>query len=406
MIWDEIVIGAGIAGLYWIYKTKPINYLLLEKSDRIGGRIYNMDWNGNQISLGGGIIKDDNYHTIRLSKELGFELGEGISKYEMIDWDKSVSSTPNEDDFYSLNKNIIKYLKKIFNQNKQEIKKTILNFEEFLDLYVDLELVQMIKSNLLYKTYYKADIESVLYDEIYELLRIKDFKLKFIKDGGYTKLLNKLIEFVGIPNIKTNQNVMVISKQSNSQIYQIKTDSDKTYEAKKIIIATESGNGIKFNNLEIADKISDVYSMCSGSNYIRVYSYHKYGHGLKFSYKTSGLAGKVILINNNILMCCYTEELDAIKLNNMLSNKSKSEQAEIIFKLLNKCKIPITKPDDLIIKFWNIGVHYNTPKYNKEKKKMMIKDLVKENIVIIGECVSDSHGWVDSALESVNFILD
>ncbi len=410
MIWDEIVIGAGMAGLYWIYKTKPKNYLVLEKSDRIGGRVYNVEWNGNQISLGGGIIKNTNSHTVKLSEELGFELGEGVSKYEMIDWDKSVQSKSitNEDNFYEMNKNIIKYLKKIFNLNKQEIINNQLNFEEFLNLYVDLELVQIIKSNVLYHSYFKADIESILYGEIYELLRIEDFKIKFIKDGGYTKLLNKLVEIVGIQNIKTNQNVITIIKQSNSEIYEIKTDSNDTYRTKKIILAIETNNSIKFklDNSEITNKISKVYSMTSGSKYIRVYSYHKSGHGLKFSYKTCGLPGKVIIINDNILMCCYTEDSDAVKLNQLLSTKSKNEQAEIIFKLLNKCQIPITKPDDVIIKFWNIGVHYNNPSYDKEKKHQLIKGLVRENVIIIGECVSDSHGWVNAALESVNFILN
>jgi hypothetical protein len=327
----------------------------------------------------------------------------------MIDWDiKTIKSTPNEDDFYVLNKNITKYLKKIFNSNKEEIVKNKLNFEEFLDLYVNLELVQMIKSNVLYKSYFKADIESVLNNEINELLRTEDFNFKFIKDGGYTKLLDKLIEVVGIKNIIPNQNVIMVSSNLNSQIYEIKTDLNKTFKTKKLIFATECTNSIKFKfvNCELTDKISNLYSMISGSNLIRVYSYHKSGHGLKFSYKTNGLVGKVIIINDNILMCCYTEELDAIKLNKLLSNKSKITQTEIIYKLLIKCKINVSKPDDIIIKFWKTGIHFNNPIYNKEKKNKLIKDLTKENIIIIGECVSNSHGWVNSALESVDFILN
>jgi len=408
-IFDYIVIGAGMAGLYWIYKTKPSNYLVLEKSNRIGGRIYNVNWNGSNISLGGGIIKNDNTYTIKLAGELGFELGGGISKYKMIDWDnKYIKSVPNEDDFYQLNKNIIKYLKMTFNSNKLEISNAKLNFEEFLDLYVDLKIVQIIKSTFLYKTYFKANIESVLYGEIDELLRTEDFNFKFIKDGGYTKLLNGLVGITGIQNIKINQNVIIVSQPTDSQIFEIQTDMNKIYKAKKIILATECTNSIKFNfaNCKITDKIANVYSMVSGSNYIRVYSYHKSGHGLKFSYKTNGLVGKVIVINEQILMCCYTEESDSVKLNNLLYNKSKTEQYGIIYKLLNKCNIPITKPDDIIIKFWKTGVHYNNPNYNKDKKKSMIKDLVKDNIIIIGECVSDSHGWVNSAFESVEFILE
>jgi cation diffusion facilitator CzcD-associated flavoprotein CzcO len=34
-VYDEIIIGCGFAGLYWCYKTKPKNFIILEKSDRI-----------------------------------------------------------------------------------------------------------------------------------------------------------------------------------------------------------------------------------------------------------------------------------------------------------------------------------------------------------------------------------
>jgi hypothetical protein len=424
MIYDEIVIGAGFAGLYWVYKTKPQKYLILEKSDRVGGRVYNIDWNGSQISLGGGIIKHDNNYTIKLAKENGFELGDGISKYQMIDWvngnenrngdeDKSkkidnqniIQSKPNEDDFYHLNTNIIKYLKKIYIMNKKEICEEKINFEQFLDLYVELKLVQIIKSNILYKTYFESDIESVLENEIDELLRTQDFHIKFIKNGGYNLLLSKLVEIVKLENIKINNCVIQIKKKNN--LFEIKTNSNELFYSKKIILATESDNKIKWSidNQSIIDKITKLYQMVSGSNYIRIYSYHKNSHGLKYSYKTAGLAGKVILINPNILMCCYTEEQDAIKLNKLLLNKTKSSQINIIHKLLNECNIPITKPDDIIIKFWNSGVHYCNPGYNLKTKNSIISELKKENIVVIGECISDSHGWVNSALESVELVL-
>lgn len=409
MIYDEIVIGAGVAGLYWVSKTKPTNYLVLEKSNRIGGRIYNIEWNGSKISLGGGIIKASNNYTIELANEFGFNLADGISKYEMIDWvkeDGDKSDKPNEDDFYILHTNLIKYLKKIYQTNKKVIDNDKINFEEFLDLYVELKISQLIKSNLLYKTYFNSDVGSVLYDEMDELLRTGDFHFKYIKNGGYTLLLDKLIDIVGKKNIITNTNVIEIKKQSES--YEIITDTNIIYRTKKIILATESVNNIiyNFSNPETTNKLNQLYQIVSGSNYIRIYSYHTNSHGLKYSYKTSGLAGKVILINDNILMCSYTEELDAIRLKKLLENKPKETQCEIICDLLNKCSIPINKPDDIIIKFWNSGVHYNNPGYDKKIKKSLISELKKEKIIVIGECISDSHGWVNSALESVELVLN
>lgn len=411
MIYDEIIIGAGIAGLYWVSKTKPKNYLVLEKSNRIGGRIYNIEWNGSQISLGGGIIKSSNNYTIGLAAKFGLNLADGISKYEMIDWVKEngpKSDKPNEDDFYTLNLNLIKYLKKIYQTNKKEIDNNRINFEEFLDLYVELKISQLIKSNLLYKTYFNADVGSVLYDEMDELLRTGDFHYKYIKNGGYTLLLDKLLEMVGKKNIITNTNVIEIKKQSNLDLYEIITGTNIIYRTKKIILATETVNNIiyNFSNLETTNKLNQLYQIVSGSNYIRIYSYHINPHGLKYSYKTSGLPGKVIPINDNILMCSYTEEHDANKLKNLLENKSKETQCKIIYELLNKCGIPITKPNDIIIKFWNSGVHYNNPGYDKKIKKSLINELKKENIIVIGECISDSHGWVNSALESVEQVLN
>lgn len=406
MLFEEIVIGAGISGLYWIWKSRPSNYMVLEKSDRIGGRIYNINWNNSQISLGGGVIKHNNKHTIKLCEEFGLELGQSTSEYEMIDWVSSnIISEPNEKKFYKINENIIKYLKKVYNQNKSIITLNKYNFEEFLYLYIDLELVNLIKSNILYHTYYNADVESVLYDEMDELLRTNKFEIKYIVDGGYTKLLEKLTSIIGLENIKLNQNVIEIKK--NNSIFEIKTSSDQIFKAKKIILATETQNNIKFIfEPNLVESIRDVYSMTSGSNYIRIYSYHSNGHGLKYSYKTSGLVGKVIYINEKILMCVYTEELDAFKIYKLLEHKTKTVQLEIIYNLLTKCHIPLTKPDDIIIKYWNVGVHYNNPDYNKEIKNDLIKKLKKENIILIGECVSNSHGWVNSALESVELNIN
>lgn len=408
MVYDQIVIGAGIAGLYWIYKSQSKTFLILEKSDRIGGRIYNVDWYGHQISLGGGIIKSNNIYTINLAKELDLELGSAISKYNLIDlvnYPYNIDDA-TENNFYESNKTIIKYLKKIYKNNKQEILDKKLNWNEFLEFYLDIKVSQTIKSNLLYQTYGNADPESVLYGEMDELLRTTDFEIKFIKDSGYTSLLTKLINIIKTTNIKLNTFVVKIKKDND--IFYIYTNSNQIFQSKKIILATEARNNIKFelgldNNL--TNKLNNLYNMVSGSNYIRIYSYHKNNHGLTSSYRTSGLPGKVIFINKQILMCCYTEDYQASELFKLLNKNSKKNQIEIIYKLLSNSNIKISKPDDIIIQFWNNGVHYNKPGYDIEKKNNIINELAKSNIIVIGEAISNSHGWVNSALESVEFIL-
>ena len=282
-----------------------------------------------------------------------------------------------------------------------------MNWNEFLNLYLDYKTSTTIKSNLLYKSYSNANIESVFSYEIDELLRTEDFKTFYIKESGYTSLLDKLIKIIKKSNIYTNNEVVKISK-INKNLFEIITKENKVYLSKKIILATESETNIKFelgyqNNI----CINQLYRMASGCNYIRIYSYHKLTHGINCSYRSDSMVGKVIYINPNILMCCYTENIQALELNNLLKKNSKQEQIDIIYNLLIKCSIPIkTIPDDIIIHFWNTGIHYNTIEYNEDKKKELVKKLIDENIIVIGESVSNIHGWVNSALESVEYICD
>ncbi len=404
MIFDEIIVGAGIAGLYWIYKTKPQNFLILEKSNRIGGRIYDIEWHNNNISLGGGVIKSNNKYTINLTNQLNFELGSSISKYHFVDFENQTSKNkPNENDFYELNNIIIRYMKKIYKKNIKEINDKKLCFYEFLDLYLDNNIVQYIKSYLLYQTYNDGDVYSVLYNEMDELLRTKDFEIKFIKEKGYGSLINKLISIIGKKNIITNREVVMIKKQDQF-FYQIFCIDKKIYNCKKIIIATETNNNILFDiDTKLSQQIKNLYNMFNPSNYIRVYTYHKNTHGLTCSYKTTGLAGKVIRINNNILMCCYTEGSNAVNLSYLLNKYDKEGQIDVIYRLLINSNINISKPDDIVIKFWNVGVHCNNPNYSLVEKKNILNKLKKENIYVIGEAVSDNHGWVNSSLESVEF---
>ena len=401
MIYDEIIIGAGIAGLYWVYKSKPNNFLILEKIDRIGGRILNKEFYSTQISLGAGIIKENNFYTIKLAKDLGIELIDSISKYHMIDLHNT-----NEDYYYNTNNIIIKYLKNIYKKNKMEIISKKLNWNDFLNLYLDFNVSSVIKNCLLYKINNDSDIKSTLYDEIDELLRTKQFNIKYIKDKGYSIFLNKLIENIGIDNILLNSEVLEIKKEND--LYTVRTNN-QVFLTKKIILATESNINIKFLiKPQIQKKIVDLYNMVSGCNYLRVYTYHENGHGLDCSYKSFGIIGKVILINDKILMCSYTEDIDALNLFQLLekNNSNKLNQIQIIYKLLLNCHINLTIPTDITYHFWNTGIHFNKNGYDINKKKILIKELFNENIVVIGESIADSHGWVNAALESVEYILN
>lgn len=405
IIYETIVIGAGFSGLYWIKKFKPDKWLCLEKSDRIGGRVYNIDWHSTQISLGGGIFRPENELVHKLAKEYNLEIGSAISKYHMVDLETKKENLvkPNEDNFYYSNKIVTKYLSQLYHKNKKEIEDKKLTLDEFIDYYMDLQTGTIIKSNLLYKTYLDANVPDTLKYEFDELLRTKDFPINFIKPNGYTSLLNNLVLEIGETNIKLSNQVKKISRQDN--IYQIETNQGQIYKSNSIVLATETNPEIIFDlKPKIINCIKTLYSMVPGSNYIRIYSYHEIPHGLTCSYRTNNLPGKVILINEHILMCCYTESYQATQLYNLLNKNDKASQIEIIYKLLSNSHIPIAnKPDDIVMKHWDNGVHYNSINYDEDEKNKILDELAQDNLYVIGESVNKTHGWVNCALESVEY---
>ena len=65
-VWDVIIIGAGAAGIA-ASKTltlRGIRHLVIESRDRIGGRVYEEDFNGVRIDIGASFVhnpqKEDN----------------------------------------------------------------------------------------------------------------------------------------------------------------------------------------------------------------------------------------------------------------------------------------------------------------------------------------------------------
>ena len=60
--------------------------------------------------------------------------------------------------------------------------------------------------------------------------------------------------------------------------------------------------------------------------------------------------------------------------------------------------------DDIIIAFWDDGVHYYKPTKNLDKTINQLSHPEK-NIYVVGEMISYKQGWVEGCIESVNRIF-
>ena len=84
MIYDYIIIGSGISGLYLGYLLQNKKYLIIEKNDNIGGRIQHTNFHGNVVQLGAGIIKDSQTNVLDLLKKLKLKYSTSYKDHDTL----------------------------------------------------------------------------------------------------------------------------------------------------------------------------------------------------------------------------------------------------------------------------------------------------------------------------------
>ena len=72
-IYDYIIVGGGISGVYMSYVLSKINQhiLLVESSNRLGGRIYTLNDKDHNYELGAARIGEKHTKLLSLIEELG-----------------------------------------------------------------------------------------------------------------------------------------------------------------------------------------------------------------------------------------------------------------------------------------------------------------------------------------------
>jgi hypothetical protein len=398
-IYDYIIIGAGIAGITYAYRHKSSNFIILEKNDYIGGRVKNIKWHDAFISLGGGVFLPSHSNVLDLCREFGINTQEYTSIYNLTDLK---GKSPNNSLYYADFEIIYKSLRKKYFKYEDEIKKQKLTFKEFIELYFPFSVSKTILDNSLYSTNFNSDPGLFLDNEfLYDCFRIEDSKMMFIKGDdtsktGYDFLIDKILNLIDKSNVKLNTEIKEIRHKDN--LYECLV-GNKVFLTNKIILATDIKSGIKFSLKDnILSSINHIHNSIGYCPYIRIYSYHSLGHTLSATCKTQGLIGKTIIMGEKILMLVYNESIEAQELNNLLLKLEKEEQIEVLYKLFVNHNINITKPDDIYIQYWEVGMHYSKPNFNIKNE---LEELKKSNIEIIGEIVSESHGWVNSALATI-----
>lgn len=215
-----LIVGGGIAGLYSAYKIhdkfKTSNIIIIEKDNRIGGKIYTMPINDNtNIELGAGILHSDNINVLNLLKELKLDdklfckdkINKNYWQFKNKNFVKKINI--NESNFFN-NLNFLKRYKKNNETNNNISKNTLYELiEQTLGKNTADEMnnIHGYDGDFIYQN---------ASDGIDMLERDYNSRICFLQ-GGLSQITNKLkmyLESVGI-NIYTKAKLIDIINTNN-----------------------------------------------------------------------------------------------------------------------------------------------------------------------------------------------
>jgi protoporphyrinogen oxidase len=386
-MYDYIIIGGGVSGLYLNYLlTKDNKTLLLEKNDYFGGRALDVKFHDSYIKLGAGIAELHNKHLLKVLKKL---------KIKTEKYDGSINVISNEK--VNINK-MITIIKKTYKKLSFDKIKNM-SASEFIIKYCGQKFFDLYSKYVEYTDFFDSSIES--YIKYYNINdhNQSDYVIVYV---DWMLLIQKLIEYIKKYNkLKKNYEVKEIKFNIDTNTYII----NNTYETKNIVFATtikSLSNIIKKSSLPININYNDYIGYVP---FIRIYTYHKNGHNInapRYNIVNSKLH-KVLLLNEKILMVSYSDNANALYWHKFMNNKK-----ELIIKIkiyLKKLYDQDITIDDIMVAFWEEGVHYYKPKSGLKVKEIIKKlNNPHDNIYVCGEMLSLKQGWVEGAIQSADDI--
>jgi monoamine oxidase len=401
-MYDTIIIGGGISGLYAAYKIKkkyPESKLLILERNRhgyLGGRTGNAEFHGTNVVTGAGIgRKKKDKLLLRLLRELDIPIHE-------------FTTGPS----YSRALSEKCYVKSLFLKLQADYSATVhsgLTFKQYATSIIGKEEYHHFIMCAGYTDYENESAHDTLYhygfEDNYE--KWKGFAVP------WSALIKKLAVHVGEKNIKQSQNVLEIEKTCSS--FKIKTKTD-TFESNAVIIATTINPAKTMLSSLITKAQVKLYEQIHSQPFLRIY-----GKFSKESIRIMKIAAPQLTIvpgplhkiipmdpDKGIYMIAYTDNVPATMLHEY--EKNNKTNRDILCRLLEQ-SLDLPKEtlelEDISEYYWKEGTHYYAPLKSHKTRDEFIKAVQRplSNILVVGEMVSKNQGWVEGALESVEQVL-
>jgi hypothetical protein len=401
-MYDFIIIGGGIAGLYSAYKVKKTDptkkILILEANDHLGGRAGNYDFHGQQVAIGAGVVrKKKDKVFIKLLNELGIKCNDFIAT---TGYSKEIEPGCRV-------KEMFLYLKKQYNKEKDRLK----TFKQYAQPMLEEEYGEDSYDFFITCAGYTDYERECAYDTLYYY----GFEDNFSKWPGlgisWNELVSKLASEVGNQHIRKLTDVKAIKQIKAYNSYEIICDKNTSFLCKKIIIATTIDSVRKL----LPNK--PIFKQIKGQPFLRMYGkFSKESIPVMKEYCNTttivpGPLHKIIPINadKGIYMIVYTDNEGAEALKPHKENTAKNRH---LLSRLIEVGLGIEENsielEDMVDFYWDIGTHYYTPLKSVFKNRKEFCDVAQcpeSNIRVVGEMISMNQGWTEGAFESVENVI-
>jgi len=423
-IYDTIVVGGGIGGLYASYKlqqkhntkTKTHNILLLEANNRLGGRIYSTTKDNLTYDAGAARFHDKQPKIMELIEE--FKL-----RSKLIILSNKVKLIPTPKDKY------IKYpyfhyivnIHNIINDISDLVEKGKIKDQEL----IDNSLLDLIEKHF-NKKY--PDIATI-FEEVYEywseisIMNSKDALKLFKEDfngenrfytlyGGLTQLIEHLEKALKI-DIETGYQVKSITKNADGTF-----SVNNKYTCRNLVLAIPKHALIELDYLNKRKDVKALLNTVEETPLCRIYAkypktilnYHTWFNRLpKTSLPGSRLKFMIpISYAHGLIMISYTDGKYAKYWKRILEDKNINLKDKIYDETVktfpNIEEIP--KPAWITDHYWEYGAGYWKVGINSDDiATKILKPIEEDNIFICGENYSRHQAWIEGALETAHNIV-
>ncbi len=399
-MYDAVVIGGGIAGLYYAHRytqSHPgANVIVLEGSQRLGGRAGNVMFRGQSVVCGAGIGRKKKDALLQaLLQELGVPYREFTVQHSY-----SPSLEPHVDVIKTL-----KTLRKAYARKPDASQ----DFKHFATAVLGKEEYKSFKTATGYTDYEKQDAHDALY-----LYGMEDVAAKW---QGLWIPWNELVKALA-DRVQTRMGhkVIQLARQQDAQsarggTFLVTCSNGATFATTHVVLATT------IDALhQLLPQHKHLYNNIQGQPFIRVYAQFDASSARTLESVAPtrtvvpGPLQDIIPIapSKGIYMIGYADNKAAARLHSLYhTNDRLTSFARLTEKALGLEKNAL-KILHMQMFYHPIGTHYCLPlkpPYKTRRTYLNAAQKPEPGLFVVGEVVAMNQGWVEGALKTVENVL-